>query len=66
MEKNNIRLHCKECNVRLMDYALSQNDEMIALQGITIKCHRCKRVLVLKKYTEGTIKKHAVNGVFRI
>ena len=63
MEKNwsTVQLHCRECNARMMDYTLCQD-----LQGITIKCSRCKRVMMLKKYTEGMIRKRADKGVFRI
>ena len=45
MEKNwsTVQLHCRECNVRMMDYTLCQDDDRIVLQGITIKCNRCKR-----------------------
>ena len=49
-----------------MDYTLCQDDGRIVLQGITIKCNRCKRVMMLKKYTEGMIRKRADEGVFRI
>ena len=50
----------------MMDYTLCQDDDRIVLQGITIKCNRCKRVMMLKKYTEGMIRKRADKGVFRI
>ena len=45
MEKNwcTVQLHCRECNARMMDYTLCQDDDRIVLQGITIKCNRCKR-----------------------
>lgn len=49
MEKNwsTVQLHCRECNARMMDYTLCQDDDRIVLQGITIKCNRCKRVMML-------------------
>ena len=50
----------------MMDYTLCQDDDRIVLQGITIKCNRCKRVMMLKKYTEGMIRKRSDKGVFRI
>ena len=50
----------------MMDYTLCQDDDRIVLQGITIKCNRCKRVMMLKKYTEGMIRKRVDKGVFRI
>lgn len=41
MEKNwsTVQLHCRECNARMMDYTLCQDDDRIVLQGITIKCN---------------------------
>ena len=50
----------------MMDYTLCQDDDRIVLQGITIKCSRFKRVMMLNKYTEGMIRKRADKGVFRI
>lgn len=68
MEKNwsTVQLHCRECNASMMDYTLCQDDDRIVLQGIMIKCNRCKRVMMLKKYTEGMIRKRAGKGVFCI
>lgn len=61
-----IELRCKECKQRLMDYTLVGEDATIVLQGITMKCGRCKRVLTLKKYTEGMLRQHSVKGTYRI
>ena len=61
-----IELHCKECNQRFFDYMVTGNNETIVLQGISLKCTRCKRVLVLKKYTEGILMKHSKNAKFCI
>lgn len=61
-----IELHCKECNQRFFDYMVTGNNETIVLQGISLKCARCKRVLVLKKYTEGILMKHSKNAKFCI
>ena len=60
------RQDVSELPARMMDYTLVHDDERIVLQGITIKCSRCKRVMILKKYTEGMIRAHAEKGVFRI
>lgn len=65
-EKKNIQLHCKKCNQRLMDYTVHHNENAIVIQGITIKCSRCKRVLILKKYTEGMLKNCACDNVFKV
>lgn len=61
-----IELRCKQCKQRLMDYTLTNNDETIVLQNLTFKCWRCKRVMMLKKYTEGMLRLHSVNGTYRI
>ncbi len=61
-----IELHCKACNMRLMDYFVTGDDTTIALQGIEIKCTRCKRVVVLKKYTEGLMKINASGNKLKI
>lgn len=61
-----IELHCKACNIRLMDYLVTGNDEQIVLHNIIIKCNRCKRVMVLKKYTEAILRQHEKNGKFMI
>lgn len=61
-----IELHCKACNIRLMDYLVTGNDEQIVLHNIVIKCNRCKRVMVLKKYTEAILRQHEKNGKFMI
>ena len=61
-----IELHCKACNIRLMDYLVTGNDEQIVLHNIVIKCNICKRVMVLKKYTEDILRQHEKNGKFMI
>ena len=61
-----IELHCKACNIRLMDYLVTGNEEQIVLHNIVIKCNRCKRVMVLKKYTEAILRQHEKNGKFMI
>ena len=66
MEKDYIVLRCKECKQRLMDYAVVGEDDRIVLQNITLKCWRCNRILVMKKYTEGMLRQHSVNGTYRI
>ena len=59
-----IEVQWKECNQRFFDYMVTGNNETIVLQGISLKCARCKRVLVLKKYTEGILLKHSKNAKF--
>ena len=52
--------HTYETMSRILD------DFAVALQNIGIKCDRCKRVMILKKYSEGMMKEHSENGTFRI
>lgn len=66
MENEIIELRCKQCKQRVMDYMVTGDDEMIVLQNLTIKCCRCKRVMMLKKYTEGVLRMHSVKGTYRI
>lgn len=58
-EKEKIAIRCKECNNRMFDYVSGD-------MHIEMKCVRCKRVLVLKNYSEDMIRAGAVNGECRI
>ena len=50
-----------------MEYKLQDNNDNVVLScGISISCHRCKRVAVLKKYTQGMIRERLVGNSFRI
>ncbi len=49
-----------------MSYILTGNDDAPVLPSVTIKCTCCKRVLMLKKYTEKKLLEHAVGGRFYI
>jgi len=61
-----IEIRCKKCNKLMMEYYMSGDDSAVVLQNIGIKCDRCKRVMILKKYSEGMMKEHSENGTFRI
>ena len=61
-----IEIRCKKCNKLMMEYFMSGDDSAVALQNIGIKCDRCKRVMILKKYSEGIMKEHSENGSCRI
>ena len=61
-----IEIICKKCNKLMMEYFMSGDDSAVVLQNIGIKCDRCKRVMILKKYSEGMMKEHSENGIFRI
>ena len=60
--KNSILMCCKKCGIPFTEYMLCGNKESIVLQNIRQKCTRCKRVMILKKYTEGGLLQHSVNG----
>ena len=49
-----------------MEYFVCGDDSAVALQNIGIKCDRCKRVMILKKYSEGMMKEHSEDGILRI
>jgi len=63
---NVIEIRCKKCNKLMMEYFVCGDDSVVALQNIGVKCDRCKRVTILKKYSEGIMKEHSENGTFRI
>ena len=67
MNKGNvIEIRCKKCNKLMMEYFVCGDDSVVAFQNIGVKCDRCKRVTILKKYSEGIMKEHSENGTFRI
>ena len=59
MIEEKIEFRCKACNNRLFDYISGD-------MHIEMKCTRCKRVMVLKNYTEILIRKEAIKGTLRI
>ena len=61
-----IEIRCKKCNKLMMEYFMSGDDSAVVLQNIGIKCDRCKRVMILKKYSEGMMKEHTIQRTFRI
>lgn len=56
---NRIVIRCKKCNQRMFDYISGD-------VHIEMKCSKCRRVLIMKNYTEDIIKTHAVKGEYRI
>ena len=51
-----IELRCSKCNMKIMDYMIQHEDTACALNGVSLKCSRCKRVITLMKYTEAIIR----------
>ena len=68
MENRKIEIRCKrhKCNRLFMNYYVTGDNIELNLQGIEIKCEKCKRVLRLKKYSEEFLRKNAVDGVVKI
>ena len=51
-----IEFYCKKCKCSMhMSYTTCGNNDTPVLTGIRMKCHRCKKVSVLKNFTEGRI-----------
>ena len=55
-----IELRCSKCNMKIMDYMIQHEDTACALNGVSLKCSRCKRVITLMKYTEAIIRHGSV------
>lgn len=56
MDKNGvIEFRCKKCGRHFWDYLIQNDDNLVVVQAVCMKCDRCKRTLVLKKYTEVNI-----------
>ena len=56
-----IDFYCRKCKKSMkMTYELSGEDETPVFNGMVMRCHtnKCKRVMMLKNYTEGKIKRH--------
>lgn len=66
MPEKKIAIKCKHCNQRLFDYVLQGNENEYILQGIRMKCTRCKRILIFNRYTEKMIKDHIAFGDCRV
>lgn len=66
MENGKIEMRCKKCNKLFMNYYLTGENIDLNLQGLELKCEKCKRILRLKKYTEQILLGYTVNGVYKI
>ena len=61
IEIKQIDFYCRKCRKSMkMSYELSGEDETPVLNGMVMRCHtnKCKKVMMLKNYTEGKIKRH--------
>ena len=67
MENNTIEFYCKKCRKSFkISYTLTEDDEALVLTNISLKCHTCKKVSRLMKYTEGFLRTQAENGIFYV
>ena len=53
---DSIEIRCCKCNMKLMEYTLQHDDDALAINGMSFKCSRCRRVITLMKYTEAIMK----------
>ncbi len=66
MEKR-INIRCKKCNQKIMEYEIQNiGDTIVLAHGISISCHRCKRVLRFMKYTENMLIERSADGNLKI
>ena len=66
---NVIEIRFKKCKKRFFDYLINDDkssDMEVVMSVISLKCERCDRVMVMKKYTQGYLISHSKNGVFKI
>lgn len=56
---NRIIIRCRKCNQRMFDYISGDVQ-------LEMKCCRCKRVLVMRNYTESFLRARAKDGEFKI
>lgn len=61
-----IEIRCRRCNRLFMNYYLTGNEADLHMEGIELKCDKCKRVLRLKKYTEQLLLEQSIDGVFLV
>lgn len=57
--EDKIVIRCRKCNQRMFDYISGDVQ-------LEMKCSRCKRVMVMKNYTESFLRARAKNGEYRI
>ena len=51
-----IDLYCRKCKCSMkISYYPSGDPKTPVLAGIAMKCHRCRRVITLKNYTESRV-----------
>ena len=64
--RSDIAIRCKRCNQYLLGYDLVYDDDRLIMENITLPPCRCTRVIRFKKYTEGILRKQAVDNVVRV
>ena len=61
-----ITIRCRRCNQLLLCYDLTHDDDRMILDNVMLPPCRCTRVIRFKKYTEGILRRQAVDNVVRI
>ncbi|MDD3138355.1 MAG: hypothetical protein PHX08_05210 [Lachnospiraceae bacterium] len=55
-DSREIKFHCRKCRKSMgMTYMISGDMDSPVLPNVIMKCHICKKVSTLKKYTEGMV-----------
>ena len=58
-----IKFFCRKCkcSMHMSMYATGKSDAIV-MNGMVLKCHRCKKASVMKNFTEGMVIAHADNN----
>lgn len=56
MMQEEIKFHCRKCRKSMgMTYLVTGDADSPVLPNVMMKCHTCKKVSTLKKFTEGMV-----------
>ena len=66
MKKIEIRCKKEGCSRLFMNYYLDESSSEIILQGIELKCEKCKRVLRLHNYNTEVLKNQCIDNVLKV
>lgn len=54
-----VEFYCKKCKGSMhMSYGMTGDKNRQVMDGMIIKCARCKKVIIMKKCTEGMIERN--------
>lgn len=67
MQDRIVDFYCKKCKKSLKaGHLLTGCNDTPVLPNTFMKCHHCKRVIILKKWTEGMLIERSEGGIARI